>query len=130
VKSRFARVAPRQGEHRAFNGCFASAAQNESSLGPVIQAHDRVPTLQTEHASPRYSGIDRWEPPDVLDALIEGQFAAVAAVRAARPALERQHLRPRHASRSAVASSMSVPARQGVSPVQDGAEAHPDLQLA
>ncbi|MFL5260514.1 MAG: N-acetylmuramic acid 6-phosphate etherase [Hyphomicrobiales bacterium] len=44
--------------------------------------------MQTERASPRYSGIDTWDIPDVLDALIEGQFAAVAAVRAARPAIE------------------------------------------
>ena len=29
-----------------------------------------------------------WEPGDILDAMIEGQFSAVAAVRAARPALE------------------------------------------
>jgi N-acetylmuramic acid 6-phosphate etherase len=45
-------------------------------------------TIETERPSPRYSGIDLWEPPDVLDAMIEGQFAAVAAVRAARPAIE------------------------------------------
>ena len=40
--------------------------------------------MDTERPSPRYSGIDVWEPADVLDAMIEGQFAAVAAVRAAR----------------------------------------------
>src|SRR5688500_13496763 len=44
--------------------------------------------MDTERPSPRYSGIDAWDPSDVLDAMIEGQFAAVAAVRAARPALE------------------------------------------
>ena len=44
--------------------------------------------METERPSPRYSGIDLWEPSDVLDAMIEGQFAAVAAVRAARPAIE------------------------------------------
>src|SRR6476661_6330631 len=34
--------------------------------------------MDTEHASPRYSDIDLWEPADILDAMIEGQMAAVA----------------------------------------------------
>ena len=46
-------------------------------------------SLDTERLSPRYSGIDRWDPADILDAMIEGQLAAVAAVRAARPEIER-----------------------------------------
>ena len=45
--------------------------------------------IETERPSPRYSGIDLWESSDVLDAMIEGQFAAVAAVRAARGAIEK-----------------------------------------
>src|SRR6478672_10190754 len=45
--------------------------------------------METERASPRYSDIDIWEPSDILDAMIEGQFTAVAAVRSARPAIER-----------------------------------------
>jgi N-acetylmuramic acid 6-phosphate etherase len=45
-------------------------------------------TIETERASPRYSGIDLWEPSDALEAMIEGQFAAIAAVRAARGAIE------------------------------------------
>src|SRR5436853_487967 len=44
--------------------------------------------METERLSPRYSGIDVWDPSDILDAMVEGQFAAVAAVRAARQALE------------------------------------------
>ena len=44
--------------------------------------------METERASPRYSDIDRWEPVDILHALIEGQMAAVAAVRPALPAIE------------------------------------------
>jgi N-acetylmuramic acid 6-phosphate etherase len=44
--------------------------------------------MDTEHASPRYSDIDLWEPIEVLHAMIEGQMAAVAAVRAALPAIE------------------------------------------
>lgn len=45
--------------------------------------------METERASPRYSDIDLWEPVDILHALIEGQMAAVAAVRSALPAIER-----------------------------------------
>ena len=45
--------------------------------------------MDTERASPRYCDIDRWEPAEVLHALIEGQMAAVAAVRAALPGIER-----------------------------------------
>ena len=37
--------------------------------------------MDTERASPRYADIDLWEPSDILDAMIEGQMAAVAAVR-------------------------------------------------
>ncbi len=40
--------------------------------------------MDTERPSPRYAGIDIWEPLDALDAMIDGQLAAVAAVRAAR----------------------------------------------
>jgi N-acetylmuramic acid 6-phosphate etherase len=45
--------------------------------------------METERASPRYSDIDLWEPGDILEALIEGQMAAVAAVRPALGAIER-----------------------------------------
>lgn len=48
--------------------------------------------IETERLSPRYSGIDLWEPSEILEAMIEGQFAAVAAVRAALPAIERAAL--------------------------------------
>jgi N-acetylmuramic acid 6-phosphate etherase len=43
--------------------------------------------MDTERPSPRYSSIDTWEPLDVLDSMIDGQLAAVAAVRAVRPSL-------------------------------------------
>jgi N-acetylmuramic acid 6-phosphate etherase len=45
--------------------------------------------MDTERASPRYADIDLWEPADILHAMIEGQMAAVAAVRAALAAIER-----------------------------------------
>src|SRR5687768_1298476 len=56
--------------------------------------HERAMTgpclaSDTERLSPRYSGIDVWEPAEVLDAMIEGQFAAVGAVRSARAEIER-----------------------------------------
>jgi N-acetylmuramic acid 6-phosphate etherase len=44
--------------------------------------------METETVSQRYSGLDAWEASEILDALIEGQMAAVAAVRAARAAME------------------------------------------
>lgn len=44
--------------------------------------------METERASPRFSDIDLWEAKDVLDALIESQMTAVAAVRSALPAIE------------------------------------------
>jgi N-acetylmuramic acid 6-phosphate etherase len=44
--------------------------------------------MDTERTCPRFSGIDAWEPRDALDAMIEAQFAAVAAVRAVRGAIE------------------------------------------
>src|SRR5262249_7402388 len=43
--------------------------------------------MDTERASPRYSDLDVWAPLDIVEAMIEGQFTAVAAVRAARFAL-------------------------------------------
>ena len=48
--------------------------------------------MQTERPSSRFADIDVWEPADVLEAMIGGQFAAVAAVRAALPETERAAL--------------------------------------
>ncbi len=44
--------------------------------------------MSTERPSPRYAEIDSWEASDVLEAMIDGQFGAVAAVRAARSSIE------------------------------------------
>ena len=41
----------------------------------------------TEAFSPRYRGIDCWDAPDILQTLLEGQLAAVAAVGPALPAI-------------------------------------------
>ena len=48
--------------------------------------------MDTEQASPRYSDIDLWEPSDILHAMLEGQMAAVAAVRGVIPALAQASL--------------------------------------
>ncbi len=48
--------------------------------------------MDTERLSPRYADIDLWEPADILEAMVEGQFAAVAAVRAARSSIEQAAL--------------------------------------
>jgi N-acetylmuramic acid 6-phosphate etherase len=81
--------------------------------------------METERASPRYSAIDIWPPADVLDALIEAQFAAVSATRAARPALEQAALamegRLRYRGRLIYAGAGT----SGRLAVQDGAELMP-----
>lgn len=45
--------------------------------------------MGTETRSPRLTGLDLWPDRDVLDTMVEGQMAAVAAVRAVIPELER-----------------------------------------
>jgi N-acetylmuramic acid 6-phosphate etherase len=45
--------------------------------------------METERISSRYCDIDLWVPADILDALLESQMAAVAAVRPALPAIAR-----------------------------------------
>ena len=81
--------------------------------------------MNTEHASPRYSDIDLWEPADILDAMIEGQMAAVAAVRAERTAIEQaaeaMEARLRRGGRLIYAGAGT----SGRLAVQDGAELTP-----
>ena len=75
--------------------------------------------------APATHGLDIWPPADVLDALIEGQFAAVAAVRAAKPAIERaavaMEARLKHRGRIIYAGAGT----SGRLAVQDGAELMP-----
>jgi N-acetylmuramic acid 6-phosphate etherase len=81
--------------------------------------------METERHSPRYSAIEAWSPGDILEAMIEGQFTAVAAVSAARPALEEAALaiepRLRDGGRLAYAGAGT----SGRLAVQDGAELMP-----
>jgi N-acetylmuramic acid 6-phosphate etherase len=81
--------------------------------------------MNTERPSPRYSSIDIWDAPDILDSIIEAQFAAVAAVRAARPAIESAAIamkeRLRHRGRLVYVGAGT----SGRLAVQDGAELIP-----
>src|SRR5918911_4324226 len=102
-----------------------SRFQRNGTCLDVADSHPGPNSMDTERPSPRYSGIDVWEPTDVLDAMIEGQFAAVAAVRAARPDLERAALalgaRLRDRGRLIYAGAGT----SGRLAVQDGAELMP-----
>src|ERR1700759_160395 len=81
--------------------------------------------METERHSPRYNTIEAWDSADILEAMIEGQFTAVAAVRTARPALEQAALaiepRLRDGGRLAYAGAGT----SGRLAVQDGAELMP-----
>ena len=81
--------------------------------------------METERPSPRYSAIELWSPGDILDAMLEGQFGAVAAVHAARVALERAALaigaRLKDGGRLVYAGAGT----SGRLAVQDGAELMP-----
>lgn len=81
--------------------------------------------MDTERPSPRYAGIDLWEPRDVLDAMIEGQFSAVAAVRAARPQLENAALAMEERLRDRGRLVYAGAGTSGRLAVQDGAELMP-----
>jgi len=81
--------------------------------------------METERPSPRYSAIDLWRPADILDAMLEGQFAAVAAVHAARPALERSALAVEERLRGGGRLVYAGAGTSGRLAVQDGAELMP-----
>jgi N-acetylmuramic acid 6-phosphate etherase len=81
--------------------------------------------MQTERSSPRYSAIDRWSPADSIEAMLEGQFAAVAAVHAARQALERAALAVEARLRAGGRLVYAGAGTSGRLAVQDGAELMP-----
>lgn len=81
--------------------------------------------METERHSPRYSAIEAWSPSDILDAMIEGQFAAVAAVRAMRPALEEAVLAMERRLREGGRLAYAGAGTSGRLAVQDGAELMP-----
>ena len=81
--------------------------------------------MKTEESSPRYSSIDRWEPADVLESLIEGQFSAVAAVRAALPAIQSAAVAMEAKLRERGRLVYAGAGTSGRLAVQDGAELPP-----
>src|SRR4051795_946238 len=81
--------------------------------------------MQTERPSPRFTDIDLWEPSDVLEAMIGGQFAAVAAVRAALPSIERASLGIEQRLRGNGRLVYAGAGTSGRLAVQDGAELMP-----
>ena len=81
--------------------------------------------MDTERPSPRFSAIDAWSPSEILDAMIEGQFAAVAAVHAARPAIERAALAVEQRLTDGGRLIYAGAGTSGRLAVQDGAELIP-----
>ena len=81
--------------------------------------------MQTERPSPRFADIDLWEPSDVLEAMIGGQFAAVAAVRAALPDIERAARGIEDRLRGSGRLVYAGAGTSGRLAVQDGAELMP-----
>ena len=81
--------------------------------------------MQTERPSPRFTDIDLWEPADVLEAMIGGQFAAVAAVRAAFPQIEQAALEMESRLETGGRLVYAGAGTSGRLAVQDGAELMP-----
>src|SRR3954451_21895708 len=81
--------------------------------------------METERPSPRYSAIELWSPSDILDAMIEGQFAAVAAVHAASAALETAALAIEDRLKQGGRLVYAGAGTSGRLAVQDGAELMP-----
>jgi N-acetylmuramic acid 6-phosphate etherase len=81
--------------------------------------------MDTERPSPRYSSIDIWEPLDIVDAMIEGQFSAVAAVRSARPAIVQAAIAIEGRLRKGGRLVYAGAGTSGRLAVQDGAELMP-----
>ncbi len=81
--------------------------------------------MNTERANRRYSDIDVWDPLDIAEAMIEGQFTAVAAVRAARLALIEAALAAEAKLRNTGRLIYVGAGTSGRLAVQDGAELIP-----
>ena len=81
--------------------------------------------MDTEIVSPRYDEIDAWEPSEILEALIEGQLAAVAAVRAARRSIEAAALAMEGRMREGGRLVYAGAGTSGRLAAQDGAELTP-----
>ena len=83
--------------------------------------------MDTEIVSPRYDEIDAWEPSEILEALIEGQLAAVAGVRAARRSIEQAALATEARLREGGRLVYAGAGTSGRLAAQDGAELTPTV---
>jgi len=81
--------------------------------------------MQTERPSPRFTDIDLWTPNDILEGMLGGQFAAVAAVRAALPRIEGAGLAMEGRLRGKGRIVYAGAGTSGRLAVQDGAELMP-----
>jgi N-acetylmuramic acid 6-phosphate etherase len=81
--------------------------------------------MSTEGPSSRYAGIDLWQADEIADAMIEAQFAAVAAARAARSALQQAATAMEERLRFRGRLVYAGAGTSGRLAVQDGAELMP-----
>jgi N-acetylmuramic acid 6-phosphate etherase len=81
--------------------------------------------MTTEGPSSRYAGIDLWQADEIVDAMIEAQFAAVAAARAARSALQQAAIAMEERLRFRGRLVYAGAGTSGRLAVQDGAELMP-----
>src|SRR5258708_16325391 len=81
--------------------------------------------MDTERASTGYSDLDVWAPVDMGEAMMEGQFTAVAAVRAARFVLLEAALAAAERLRNGGRLVYVGAGTSGRLAVQDGAELVP-----
>lgn len=81
--------------------------------------------MNTESASPRYKDLDTWAPGEILEALLERQLAAVAAVRAAKASIEAAALAAALRLRGHGRLAYAGAGTSGRLAVQDGAELSP-----
>ena len=87
------------------------------------------PLPPTETASPRYADIETWSSAAMLDAMLENQLAAVAAVRPALPAIEAAALAAAARLRSGGRLAYAGAGTSGRIAIQDGAELPPTFDF-
>jgi anhydro-N-acetylmuramic acid kinase len=74
---------------RTLRGLPISFPGTTGAPHPLPGGRTAWPRPATERASPRFATIDGWDSSDLVAGMLDGQFAAIAAVRAASPALSR-----------------------------------------
>src|SRR5215510_4272824 len=112
----------------SFANCSIALLKRQNQVRSIIvllRVSDSLKPMDTERASPRYSDIDVWAPLDIAEAMIEGQFTAVAAVRAARFALLEAALAAAERLRNGGRLVYVGAGTSGRLAVQDGAELVP-----